>query len=179
MRIVFVHPNYHSGGRRDCRQLAAGLGGLSGRHLKRQGLRRHPLHRRDDRWTCPEDLARRMVELKPDAVGVTSITPSIYKAEEVLKIASEVVPDAVRVLGGVHATFMFKQVLTEAPWVDVIVRGEGEEIMVALMSAVRDGAGPPTAARSRASPSAMAKRSSPPQAAATVKDLDHQARTGR
>ena len=30
---------------------------------------------------------------------------------------------ALRVLGGIHATFMFQQVLTEAPWVDVIVRG--------------------------------------------------------
>ncbi len=63
-----------------------------------------------------------MAKLAPDAIGVTAITPSIYKAEGVLKIASEVVPKAVRVLGGVHATFMYKQVLSEAPWVDVIVR---------------------------------------------------------
>jgi anaerobic magnesium-protoporphyrin IX monomethyl ester cyclase len=61
-------------------------------------------------------------------VGSTAITPSIYKAERVLEIAKEVVPDALRVLGGIHATFMYKQVLSEAPWVDVIVRGEGEEI---------------------------------------------------
>ena len=40
--------------------------------------------------------------------------------------SAEAIPNAVRVLGGVHATFMFRQVLTEAPWVDVIVRGEGE-----------------------------------------------------
>jgi anaerobic magnesium-protoporphyrin IX monomethyl ester cyclase len=50
-------------------------------------------------------------------------------AEEVLKLAAEVVPNALRVLGGIHATFMYRQVLSEAPWVDVIVRGEGEEIM--------------------------------------------------
>ena len=31
-------------------------------------------------------------------------------------------------LGGMHATFMYQQVLAEAPWIDVIVRGEGEEI---------------------------------------------------
>ena len=37
-------------------------------------------------------------------------------------------PACVTMLGGVHATFMFKQVLSEAPWIDVIVRGEGEEI---------------------------------------------------
>jgi hypothetical protein len=33
----------------------------------------------------------------------------------VLEIAKEVVPDALRVLGGIHATFMYKQVLSEAP----------------------------------------------------------------
>jgi anaerobic magnesium-protoporphyrin IX monomethyl ester cyclase len=31
---------------------------------------------------------------------------------------------------------MYKQVLSEAPWVDVIVRGEGEEIVIELMRAI-------------------------------------------
>ena len=34
--------------------------------------------------------------------------------EEILKIALRTCPDAVRVLGGIHATFMYKQVLAEA-----------------------------------------------------------------
>ena len=51
-------------------------------------------------------------------------------------------PNAVRVLGGVHATFMYKQVLSEAPWIDVIVRGEGEEICTELMLAIEDGRWP-------------------------------------
>lgn len=38
-------------------------------------------------------------------------------------------------LGGIHATFMFRQVLEEAPWIDVIVRGEGEEVLVNLVKA--------------------------------------------
>ena len=42
-------------------------------------------------------------------------------------------------LGGVHATFMFKQVLTEAPWIDAIVRGEGEEILVETVRAIESG----------------------------------------
>ncbi len=45
-------------------------------------------------------------------------------------------------LGGIHATFMYQQVLTEAPWIDVIVRGEGEEIFTELVSAVDDGRWP-------------------------------------
>ena len=34
---------------------------------------------------------------------------------------------------GIHATFMYNQVLGEAPWIDAIVRGEGEEIIVNLV----------------------------------------------
>ncbi|MGB3469582.1 MAG: cobalamin-dependent protein [Erythrobacter sp.] len=62
-----------------------------------------------------EELQARILQLQPDAVGVTSITPSIYAAERVLEIAAYSAPNAVRVLGGVHATFMYKQVLSEAP----------------------------------------------------------------
>jgi radical SAM superfamily enzyme YgiQ (UPF0313 family) len=83
-----------------------------------------------------EELAERMAALQPDVVGTTAITPSIYAAERVLEVAAFTVPNAVRVLGGIHATFMYRQVLTEAPWIDVIVRGEGEEILVALMTAI-------------------------------------------
>ena len=59
----------------------------------------------------PEDLRARLVALQPDLVGVTAITPAIYEAEAVLKLAQDCVPGAVRVLGGIHATFMFRQVL--------------------------------------------------------------------
>ncbi len=51
-------------------------------------------------------------------------------------------PKIVAVLGGVHATFMYQQVLSEAPWVDVIVRGEGEEIVVNLVRAIGEGRWP-------------------------------------
>jgi anaerobic magnesium-protoporphyrin IX monomethyl ester cyclase len=91
-----------------------------------------------------------------------------------------VVPDALRVLGGIHATFMYKQVLSEAPWIDVIVRGEGEEIFRELIRAVDEGRWPEARATSRASPSADDGKIVATQAAPTVKDLDsHQSRTGR
>ena len=82
----------------------------------------------------------RIAEEKPDIVGATSITPSIYKAERALQIAKETNPNVVTLLGGVHATFMFKQVLSEAPWIDAIVRGEGEEILVEVVRAIEAGA---------------------------------------
>jgi anaerobic magnesium-protoporphyrin IX monomethyl ester cyclase len=118
-----------------------------------------------------EELRARLVELQPDVIGVTSITPSIYAAEEVLKLAAEAVPNAVRVLGGVHATFMFRQVLSEAPWVDVIVRGEGEEIMVSLAEAVRDGRWPADRRKIKGLAFRDGDEIVATQAASTVKDL--------
>jgi anaerobic magnesium-protoporphyrin IX monomethyl ester cyclase len=60
-------------------------------------------------------LRARLADLKPDLVGVTAINPAIYEAEAVLKLVQEVAPQAILLLGGIHATFMYRQVLSEAP----------------------------------------------------------------
>ena len=39
-------------------------------------------------------------------------------------------------------TFMYQQVLTEAPWIDAIVRGEGEEILINLVRLIDQGRWP-------------------------------------
>ena len=124
------------------------------------------------RHLTDDQLRAELVAAKPDIVGTTAITASIYKAERVLEIAREVVPQALRVLGGVHATFMYKQVLSEAPHVDVIVRGEGEEIVVDLVRAFAEG----RLAADRRAIKGLAFRDGDEivatPAAPTVKDLD-------
>ena len=138
MRIVLIHPNYHSGGAEIAGNWPpAWVAYLTGA-AKSAGFA--DVHFIDAMTEDVDDdtLRARIASLKPDLVGVTSITPSIYKAERVLELAKEAHPQAVRVLGGVHATFMYKQVLSEAPQVDAIVRGEGEEIFVALCTAIAE-----------------------------------------
>lgn len=66
----------------------------------------------------------------------TAMTPAIYKAETALKMAKEIHPGAITILGGVYGTFMYGPVLNEAPWIDYVVRGEGEEIIVNLVRAI-------------------------------------------
>jgi radical SAM superfamily enzyme YgiQ (UPF0313 family) len=51
----------------------------------------------------------------------------------------EIHPNAVTVLGGIHGTFMYGQVLGECAEIDYIVRGEGEEIVVNLVKAIAEG----------------------------------------
>ncbi|MBP9183154.1 MAG: magnesium-protoporphyrin IX monomethyl ester anaerobic oxidative cyclase [Fuscovulum sp.] len=172
MRIVFVHPNYHSGGAEIAGSWPpAWVAYLTG-HLRTAGF--SDIHFIDamTHHVDHDTLRARLAELQPDLVGCTAITPSIYEAEEVLRIAAEVVPQAVRVLGGVHATFMFRQVLSEAPWIDVIVRGEGEEIMTNLACAVRDGRWPADRRKIKGLAFHDGEEIVATPAASTVKDLE-------
>jgi anaerobic magnesium-protoporphyrin IX monomethyl ester cyclase len=136
MRIVLIHPNYHSGGAEIAGNWPPAWVAYLAGALKRAG---YADIRFIDAMTdnLSEDQLRQMLaEEKPDIIGTTAITPAIYKAERVLQIAKELHPEAVTVLGGIHATFMYQQVLAEAPWIDAIVRGEGEAILVNLVRAV-------------------------------------------
>ncbi|MFC3614205.1 magnesium-protoporphyrin IX monomethyl ester anaerobic oxidative cyclase [Lutimaribacter marinistellae] len=139
MRIVLIHPNYHSGGAEIAGNWPPAWVAYIAGALRSAGF--HDIHFIDAMTNHLEDeeIAVQLAELGPDVVGTTAITPSIYKAERILQIAKQVVPEALCMLGGVHATFMYRQVLSEAPWVDVIVRGEGEEIVADLLRAVDEG----------------------------------------
>lgn len=139
MRILLMHPNYHSGGAEIAGNWPpAWVAYLTG-YLKAAG---YTCIRFVDAMTnnLTDDQVRAIIEEeKPDVIGVTAITPSIYKAEELLKIAKDVQPNAVTVLGGIHGTFMYQQVLTEAPWIDCIVRGEGEAVLLNVVRAIDAG----------------------------------------
>ncbi|WP_022719612.1 magnesium-protoporphyrin IX monomethyl ester anaerobic oxidative cyclase [Rhodopseudomonas sp. B29] len=139
MRILLIHPNYHSGGAEIAGHWPPAWAPYLAGALKSNGFTDIKFIDAMTEDTSNEDLANIMRSYQPDLVGVTSITPSIYAAEETLKVAKQVNPNIVTMLGGVHATFMYQQVLSEAPWVDVIVRGEGEEIVVELARAVAAG----------------------------------------
>ncbi|MCC5959081.1 MAG: magnesium-protoporphyrin IX monomethyl ester anaerobic oxidative cyclase [Rhodobacteraceae bacterium] len=172
MRIVFVHPNYHSGGAEIAGNWPpAWVAYLTG-SLRAAGF--DDIHFIDamTNHIDSDTLRARLAELEPDVVGTTAITPSIYMAEEVLQIAREVAPQAVTVLGGIHATFMYRQVLSEAPWIDVIVRGEGEEIVVNLMQAIAQGRWPADRRKIHGLAFAEGTEIVATQAASTVKNLD-------
>ncbi len=142
MRIVLVHPNYHSGGAEIAGNWPPAWVAYLAGSLKAHGY--DDVHFLDamTNHLSDDDLRARLTELQPDIVGTTAITPSIYTAERVLEIARDAAPDALRIIGGVHATFMYKQVLSESDAVDVVVRGEGEEIIVDLVRAVSEGRWP-------------------------------------
>jgi anaerobic magnesium-protoporphyrin IX monomethyl ester cyclase len=139
MRILLIHPNYHSGGAEIAGNWPPAWVAYLAGALKKNGYTEVAFVDAMTNHLTDEEVRDRIAAFRPDIVGATAITPSIYKAERLLEIAKEVAPNALTLLGGIHATFMYQQVLAEAPWIDVIARGEGENIIVNVARAVESG----------------------------------------
>lgn len=80
-----------------------------------------------------ESLKKEIRQFDPDVIGITATTSAIYDALRVARLAKENNPNCTTVLGGAHVTFMSKETLEEYPYVDVVVRGEGERTFVELL----------------------------------------------
>lgn len=91
-------------------------------------------------WHEYDDIRKRIEEEKPDVVATTAFTAEIVDALEVLKLAKEINLAVITVIGNVHPTFCYEEILRDhADHVDYIVRGEGEETMVELMNTLSAG----------------------------------------
>jgi anaerobic magnesium-protoporphyrin IX monomethyl ester cyclase len=139
MRVLLLHPNYHSGGAEIAGNWPPAWVAYLAGYLKAGGYSEVVFVDAMTHHLSDDEVRARIASYRPDIVGCTAITPAIYKAERLLAIAKEVDPTIVTVLGGIHGTFMYPQVLREAPWIDAVVRGEGEQVFLNLVRAVDDG----------------------------------------
>ncbi|MBK1658687.1 magnesium-protoporphyrin IX monomethyl ester anaerobic oxidative cyclase [Paracraurococcus ruber] len=142
MRIVLIHPNYHSGGAEIAGNWPPAWVAYLAGYLKNAGYTDVTFIDAMTDHLSHDQLREALAELQPDLVGTTAITPAIYEAEAVLELAKQACPQAVTVLGGIHGTFMFPQVLAEAPWIDCVVRGEGEQVLLDLVRCIDEGRWP-------------------------------------
>lgn len=99
-----------------------------------------------DAMTENHDLARIATELErisPDVVLTSAYTPSYPAAVKLLGLAKATLPGVVTGIGGVHAHFMYDEVLTTAgDSVDYVLRGEGELTVPELMTCLAAGDDP-------------------------------------
>ena len=68
----------------------------------------------------------------PDIVGFSTLTCTSRTAPQIAKQAKRTNPNLTTVLGGLHATYNPTKILKKYPWVDIIVRGEGEQTALEL-----------------------------------------------
>jgi radical SAM superfamily enzyme YgiQ (UPF0313 family) len=76
---------------------------------------------------------------KPVLVGITSFSLNLSVASKILKKVKRLSPETVTVWGGPHVSFDDREILHRHPWVDVVVRGEGEETLAEVDERVRQG----------------------------------------
>jgi radical SAM superfamily enzyme YgiQ (UPF0313 family) len=81
-----------------------------------------------------EKIRDKINEYQPDIIGTTSVTLNYPVASDVLKYCKDVNKDIITIIGGPHVTFSPVETLTEAPWIDIVVRGEGEQTMLDIVS---------------------------------------------
>lgn len=74
-------------------------------------------------------------EFSPDVVGITTLSVKVPSALKVAKICKEYNPEIVIVVGADHPTVFPEQTL-ENDDIDFVVRGEGEQTIVDLVSAL-------------------------------------------
>ena len=84
----------------------------------------------------------RFRESMADYVATTAITATINDAVKTLELAKRIRPDTVTILGGVHPTFMYGEVLKSSAAVDYIVIGEGEATLRNLLEVLESGGDP-------------------------------------
>lgn len=82
-----------------------------------------------------DEIGKRIEAHKPDVVATTAITASINDCIEVCRLSKQINPEIVTILGNVHPTFMWEEILREhSDYVDYIVRGEGEFTLSELLN---------------------------------------------
>lgn len=77
-----------------------------------------------------EGIKEAIDKWQPNYIGITALTPGRHKALQVAQYAKS--RGVTTILGGVHFTWMWKQVMDHYPYVDMIILGEGEETITEL-----------------------------------------------
>lgn len=89
-----------------------------------------------DNAVSNEGWAQRIADLRPDFVGLSSITSSFLDAYEVARLTKLKSAAIQTVFGGVHVSWGKEFILKNFPDIDFVVAGEGEYSMLKLVNGV-------------------------------------------
>ncbi|NLO03555.1 MAG: B12-binding domain-containing radical SAM protein [Bacteroidales bacterium] len=78
-------------------------------------------------------------EYNPDIVGISCMTPNQNEAYGIARTVKNSLKNSLVILGGVHATFMYDEILRTQKDIDIVAIGEGEITLFELCRAHDDG----------------------------------------
>ncbi|MFH1020803.1 MAG: radical SAM protein [Pseudomonadota bacterium] len=94
-------------------------------------------------WHDWPEIRARLADFRPAVVATTAFTASIVDAVALLRLAKEVNPEVVTVIGNVHATFCYEELLAaDDTIIDFVVRGEGEQTLPGLLDCLNNNDDP-------------------------------------
>jgi radical SAM superfamily enzyme YgiQ (UPF0313 family) len=115
-----------------------GIAYIGGYLETRLGVRSLIVDGKMERLSVDETVAR-IVSAHPRIVGFTAFTHMVNTAHRIALRVRELLPEAVLVLGGYHASFLPERSMQEFPGFDFLVVGEGEMAFADLVTAIRAG----------------------------------------
>ncbi len=139
MKILLVNPNFHSGGPENIVGTLPPLGLLyvGGSLIKGgyQEIKLIDLCKKEGNFSNDFEIAEIIVNEQPNIIfiGGMASTASLPRSLEISKAVKELDNEIRIVLGGVHPTFMYNDIMKEHPYIDFIVRGEGEKTSLQLV----------------------------------------------
>lgn len=69
-------------------------------------------------------------------IGITATTLSFDIATKILKLSKEINSNCITIMGGPHTTALATETLKNYPFIDIIIRGEGEGTIVDLLNKI-------------------------------------------
>ncbi|ACM21682.1 anaerobic magnesium-protoporphyrin IX monomethyl ester oxidative cyclase-related enzyme [Geotalea daltonii FRC-32] len=141
-RVALITPPYHSGVVESAGTwLNVGLVYIAGA-LRAQGYE-VDYYDAMSLWHKWPEIQERIEAFNPDVVATTAYTASIVHAVELVRLAKSVNPQVVTVIGNVHATFCYEELLSaDHNVIDYVVRGEGEVTLPSLLNCLNAGEDP-------------------------------------
>ena len=88
---------------------------------------------------CQAEFEKALREFNPDIIGFQVLTQNRVSTYKLIEYAREVSPNAKIVLGGIHASIMYAQLLEKYPEI-IVVLGEGEKTLAELSDKIMAGA---------------------------------------
>lgn len=140
-KILFVTPPYHSGVDEIAgRWIPLALVYLAG--AARQAGLNAGIYDAMAKGHGYAEIEKRFRESPADYVAATAITATVNDAVRTLELAKRVNPAVVTILGGVHPSFMYEEILQGSTAVDYIVIGEGEITLRHLLKVLESDGDP-------------------------------------
>lgn len=87
----------------------------------------------------PDEVVAQILTEKPAFVGITLFTVGTWIASEIARKIKLKRPDIKVIIGGPHVSSMGVETMERFPEFDVAVVGEGEEVLIRLLKAWREG----------------------------------------